>query len=241
MNQWQTFIAWVRDTCANDLDSSKWKNSTKNLPLVNTSQVLIEGELYAPFQPDEMGENFLGGINVRLIATFPQLKQTILAARLATGDPLPWPPLSVSFARLLPRDIVYGGNVFPFTTLRDMSSQLDEVVGFCERLLYPIYVDMQNYELLAHWRSKPDWMGQFGWHVMTAAYSVANKNAKLAQQQIQDQLTFLETFEPNRTYSTSTEVNKMADKATLRSASSAKQDLRALIALLPTGLQSLRS
>jgi hypothetical protein len=176
-----------------------------------------------------MGEDFLGGLNVRLVARHPRLDKVVVDA---SGDKSPCAPFSISFAQLLPRDVVFAGNVFPFTTLRDLSAQTDELIGYCETLLRPIYVDLLNYESLADWQKKPDWQDQLSWLVITAAYAVTYKEPKAARNQIQAQLAFLETYEPIRKRSSFDDLNKMADKAIAKSFVWAKEDLLALASTL---------
>jgi hypothetical protein len=155
MNNWHAFLALVRDTCPHDIDSSKWTLPTKDFSLINSPDIQITGQLFAPFRIDDMGEDFVGGINIILISRYLQIERMIVTARLASGDKSPWSRTEVYLGRLLPRDVVYGGNVFPFTSSRDMAIQLDELIEFCEKLLYPVYIDMQNQKLFTDWKTKP--------------------------------------------------------------------------------------
>jgi hypothetical protein len=228
VNEWRLFLNWVSGVCTEGLDPEKWQESRKKFPLASNDNVVIHGELFAPFRPDEMGEDFLGGINVSLIAKYPRLEEAIVDARRASGDQSPYAPFSISFAQLLPRDVVFAGNVFPFTSLHDFPTQVNEMIGYCETLLHPIYDDLQNYESFADWQTKPDWRNQLGRLVTTAAYAVATKDPKIARKQIQAQLAFLETYEPIRKRSSVDDINKIADKAVAKSAMWTKQDLQAL-------------
>jgi hypothetical protein len=232
VTEWKLFLSWVRGICEENLDSDEWQESRKKIPLTSNDNLAIHGELYAPFRPDEMGEDFLGGINVSLVAKYPKLEKVIVDARRASGDQSPYAPLSVSFAQLLPRDVVFAGNVFPFTRLRDYSTQVDEMIGYCETLLHPIYDDLRNYESLSDWQNKPNWRNQFGWLVITAAYAVTTKDSGTARKQVREQLEFLETYEPLRKRSSVEDISKMADMAVTKTAAWTKQDLFALAATL---------
>lgn len=233
---WSDFLRFAEVRALALCNGAKLTDGTSHFALESNTEVQLFAEFSAPFSAHEMGEDFAGGLAVRLVAQYPALEKTILAARKHSGINLPWPPISISLSSIDgARPHLWGGNVFAFSKLRDTATQTDAFAQLCDESFREVYAIIRNPTSLGSWNSNPDGISLQIWLVLCAAYAARTYPQQVAIEHIRTQIIYLENVVRGEIHKHSAGISKIASSHISKLNERTARDLVALLEFCRSG------
>jgi hypothetical protein len=106
--------------------------------IVDDENVKQEIQVWSPFKHDDLSEDLLDAVDVRLFVSYPRIEKTLQAAHTRLGISRPIPPFIVCLSQLAPSHEVFGGNAFPIFENQSIELQLATLRKRVVETLLPI-------------------------------------------------------------------------------------------------------